>query len=163
MGLVLQRCATPSSQFDLALHVDTGEASAIAAAIELNCAVLMDDKAGRRMAKNLGVAAIGTVVVLVLAKQKGLIQAVKPCLDQLNRSGHFLGDSLIASALLATGESYRRLAYLGQALIPNQGKALVSNVSKFTTLNESAFMNALSAFCSVSAYSYHHTCQETFQ
>jgi predicted nucleic acid-binding protein len=102
--LVLQRCVTPPSHFNLALHVDTREASAIAAAVELGCAVLMDDKAGRRMAKNFGVATIGTVGVLVLAKQKKLLAVVKPCLDQLTQSGYFLGDSLIASALLAAGE-----------------------------------------------------------
>jgi len=102
--LVLQRCASPSSHFYLSLHVDTGEASAIAAAVELGCAVLMDNKAGRRMAKNFGVATIGTVGVLVLAKQKKLLAAVKPCLDQLTQSGYFLGDSLIANALVAAGE-----------------------------------------------------------
>lgn len=41
----------------------------------------------------------------------------------------------------------------------NQGKALVSRFDNFSTLHESAFMNALS----VSAYSYHHTRQETLQ
>jgi len=65
---LLRRCATPASHFELALHVDAGEASAIAAAVELGCGVLMDDKAGRRMARNFGLASIGTVGVLVLAK-----------------------------------------------------------------------------------------------
>jgi len=91
----LQRCATPASHFELALHVDVGEASAIAAAAELGCGVLMDDKAGRRMAKNFGVASIGTVGVLVLAKQKKLVPALKPLLQQLTQTGYFLGDALI--------------------------------------------------------------------
>jgi uncharacterized protein len=101
---LLQRCATPASHFELALHVDAGEASAIAAAIELSCGVLMDDKAGRRMAKNFGVATIGTVGVLVLAKNKQRIRAVKPLLDQLTQTGYFLGNDLIAHTLLAAGE-----------------------------------------------------------
>ena len=101
---LLQRCTAPTSHFELALHVDAGEASAIAVAIELSCGVLMDDKAGRRMAKNLGVPAIGTVGVLVLAKQKQLILAIKPLLDQLTRAGYFLGDDLIASTLQTAGE-----------------------------------------------------------
>lgn len=100
----LYRCTAPASQFELALHVDAGEASAIAAAIELGCGVLMDDKAGRRMAKNFGVSAIGTVGVLVLAKQKKLIPAVKPILEQLTLTAYFLGDDLISNALLAAGE-----------------------------------------------------------
>ncbi len=101
---VLQRCATPASHFELALHVDAGEASAVAAALAQGCGVLMDDKAGRRLARNFGVASIGTVGVLVLAKQKKHIAAVKPLLDQLTRSGYFLGERLIASALVAAGE-----------------------------------------------------------
>lgn len=63
----LQRCDTPTLHFELALCVDVGEASAIAVALEMGYGVLMDDKAGRRMAKNLGIATIGTVGVLVLA------------------------------------------------------------------------------------------------
>ena len=100
----LHRCTAPASQFELALHVDAGEASAIAAAIELGCGVLMDDKAGRRMVKNFGVSAIGTVGVLVLAKQKKLIPAVKPILEQLTLTAYFLGVDLISNALLAAGE-----------------------------------------------------------
>ena len=88
----------------MALHVDAGEASAKAVAIELGCGVLMDDKAGRRMARNFGVATIGPVGVLVLAKQKQLIPAVKPLLDQLTQTANFLGDKLIESTLLAVGE-----------------------------------------------------------
>jgi len=101
---VLQRCVTPATHIELALHVDVGEASAVAAALALGCGVLMDDKAGRRMARNFGVATIGTVGVLVLAKHKKHILAVKPLLDQLTSSGYFLGESLIASALKAVGE-----------------------------------------------------------
>lgn len=100
----IQRCTAPPVHFELALHVDGGEASAIAAAADWGCAVLMDDKAGRRMAKNFGVASIGTVGVLVLAKQKNLLPHIKPLLVQLTASGYFLGDSLISSALLSAGE-----------------------------------------------------------
>ena len=101
---MIQRCTAPASHFELALHVDAGEASAIAAAAEWGCGVLMDDKAGRRMAKNFGVASIGTVGVLVLARQKKLVPNIKPLLDQLTQSGYFLGDKLIGSALAAAGE-----------------------------------------------------------
>ncbi len=103
-SLLIQRCTAPPSHFELALHVDAGEASAIALAVERGFGVLMDDKAGRRMANNFGVTSIGTVGVLVLAKQKKLVADIKPLLDQLTKSGYFLGDNLIASALAAVGE-----------------------------------------------------------
>lgn len=102
---VIQRCTAPPSHFELALHVDVGEASAIAAAAEWGVSVLMDDKAGRRMAKRFGVPCIGTVGVLVLAKQKNLLPSIRPLLDQLTQSDYFLGDHLIASALAAAGEA----------------------------------------------------------
>jgi hypothetical protein len=41
----------------------------------------------------------------LLEKQKKLLAAVKPCLDQLTQSGYFKGDRLIASAPLAAAEA----------------------------------------------------------
>ena len=101
---VIKRCTTPQKHFELAMHVYAGEPSAMAAAAEWGRGVLMDDKAWRRMPKNFGVASIGTVGVLVLAKQKILLPSIKPLLDQLTKSGYFLGDKLIASALAGAGE-----------------------------------------------------------
>jgi predicted nucleic acid-binding protein len=99
----LELCASPDfSAF--AQKIDAGEASAIAVAIECGCGVLMDDKAGRRMATNASVPVIGTVGVLVLAKRKGLIPLVMPLLKNLATSGYFLSEEIIAAALTASGE-----------------------------------------------------------
>lgn len=99
----LELCAAPDfSAF--AQKIDAGEASAIAVAIEYGCGVLMDDKAGRRMAMNADVPVIGTVGVLVLAKRKGLVPLVKPLLKSLAISGYFLGEEIIIAALAAAGE-----------------------------------------------------------
>jgi hypothetical protein len=99
----LELCDAPDfSAF--AQKIDAGEASAIAVAIDLGCGVLMDDKAGRKMAENAGVPVIGTVGVLVLAKRKGLVPLVKPQLEKLAVSGYFLGEEIISAALAATGE-----------------------------------------------------------
>lgn len=102
-GKQLELCTAPDfSAF--AQKIDAGEASAIALAIDFGCGVLMDDKAGRKMAANAGVPVIGTVGVLVLAKRNGLVPLVKPLLDVLASSGYFLGDEIIAAALIASGE-----------------------------------------------------------
>lgn len=99
----LERCVAPDfSAF--VQEIDAGEASAIATAIELGCGVLMDDKAGRRTAANIGIPVIGTVGVLVLAKRKGFVPFVKPLLENLATSGYFLSGDVIAAALLASGE-----------------------------------------------------------
>lgn len=100
---ILQVCAAPDFSV-LARDVDAGEASAIALALERECGVLMDDKGGRRMATNVGIPAIGTVGVLVLAKRKGLVPFIKPLLDELSASGYFLGTAIIDAALAAGGE-----------------------------------------------------------
>lgn len=87
-----------------AQKIDAGEASAIAVAIAYGCGVLMDDKAGRKMAMNAGVPVIGTVGVLVLAKRKGFVPLVKPQLAKLADSGYFLSEEILAAALDASGE-----------------------------------------------------------
>ena len=99
----LELCTAPDfSAF--AQKIDAGEASAIAVAIDFGCGVLMDDKAGRRMATNAGVPVIGTVGVLVLAKRKRLVPLAKPLLENLAASGYFLSAEIIAAALIASGE-----------------------------------------------------------
>jgi hypothetical protein len=99
----LELCTAPDfSAF--AQKIDAGEASAIAVAIDCGCGVLMDDKAGRRMAMNAGVPVIGTVGVLVLAKRKALVPLVMPLLEALATSGYFLSEEIIAAALAASGE-----------------------------------------------------------
>ncbi|KXS31184.1 MAG: Uncharacterized protein AWT59_2699 [Candidatus Gallionella acididurans] len=99
----LELCTSPDfSAF--AQKIDAGEASAIAVAIECGCGVLMDDKAGRRMATNASVPVIGTVGVLVLAKRKGLVPLVMPLLKNLATSGYFLSAEIFAAALTASGE-----------------------------------------------------------
>ena len=100
---VMTRCvAQDFSAFEQ--EIDIEEASAIAVAIERRCGVLMDDKAGRRMAGHIGIPVIGTVGVLVLAKRKGLVTRVKPLLEHLVESGYFLSKEIIAATLAACDE-----------------------------------------------------------
>jgi predicted nucleic acid-binding protein len=99
----LELCTAPDFSA-YAQKIDAGEASAIALAIEYGCGVLMDDKAGRKMATNAAVPVIGTVGVLVLAKRKGLVPLVMPQLKALAISGYFLSEEIIAAALAASGE-----------------------------------------------------------
>lgn len=85
-------------------NLDAGESSALALALEQGAGVLMDDKAGRGVARQLSIAVIGTVGVLLLAKRKGLLENVRPQLEALIASGYFLGPGLIDHALRLAGE-----------------------------------------------------------
>ena len=59
--------------------LDDGETETLALANEHDARlVLLDEKVGRRKAKEIGLTVKGTVGILLEAKQKGLIDAIKP-------------------------------------------------------------------------------------
>lgn len=87
--------------------LDAGESEAIVLAIETGAELLlMDERLGREVARYLGVRCIGLVGVLLEAKQKGFIPAIKPLLEALRyRSGFYLSDTLVKRVLQDAGES----------------------------------------------------------
>lgn len=84
--------------------LDPGEASAIAAALALQARVLMDDRAGRRVAQDLGLRIIGALGVLVRAKQLGKVERARPLAEQLVASGYFLSAQVLDDGLKLVGE-----------------------------------------------------------
>ena len=57
--------------------------------------VLLDDYAGRKVAKQLNLDMTGTAGLLVRAKKNGLIPAVMPLLEALRKHGYWLSDELM--------------------------------------------------------------------
>ena len=88
----------------LRLVVDAGEAEAIALASEKGCLLISDDKQARAAAKRLGVAVIGTIGVLVRAKQSGVVPTIKPILNALETQSFFISRALREEALKLVGE-----------------------------------------------------------
>lgn len=66
--------------------LDPGESSAIALALENDeCLLIIDELKGRREAKLLGINFTGTVGILIVAKEKGLIGSIADILMKLKK------------------------------------------------------------------------------
>jgi predicted nucleic acid-binding protein len=77
------------------LHdLDNGEAEAIVLAIDLKATyILMDEALGRKIALSYNLQPLGVLGMLVLAKQRGLIEVVTPLMDRLKSEANFYIDS----------------------------------------------------------------------
>ena len=84
----------------LSLILDAGEAASIALALETeNSLLIIDEKKGRRIAQELNLKIIGTLGVVLRAKEKGLINAVGDLLTKLENADFRISQSLRARML----------------------------------------------------------------
>ena len=87
-------------------QLDDGESEAISLALELGAGrLILDDRPARRLAKALGLPVVGTAGLILLARRKELIPAVRPVLDALRAWGFRLSDEVYEELLAAAGES----------------------------------------------------------
>lgn len=95
----------PGRLGSLPAQLDGGEKEVIALAEDLQAdLVIMDEAAGRRELARRGTAFLGTVGVLMQAKQQGLIPSLRPELDQLRACGFHLSDRVYRACLAIMGE-----------------------------------------------------------
>jgi hypothetical protein len=94
------------SRADLLSDLDRGEAEVITLSQEVNAdLVVIDERLARQHAKRLGLKLTGTLGILLEAKRKGHVAAVKPLIEQLVQRGIRLSDAVVAEALRLAGES----------------------------------------------------------
>ncbi|MCD4755581.1 MAG: DUF3368 domain-containing protein [Deltaproteobacteria bacterium] len=86
-------------------ELDLGEAEAIVLAREISADwVLMDERKGRRKLKQLGLRKIGTIGLLLKAKQEGLLPIIRPDIERLDQKGFSLSQFVINAVLQKANE-----------------------------------------------------------
>ena len=87
------------------LDLDAGEAEAIVLATELKTdLIILDEKLGRFHAKHADLKVTGTIGVLIKAKSKGLIEKLKPLLDELTDKEVWISGKFKREILKKVGE-----------------------------------------------------------
>lgn len=104
--LTVRKVANESLVSLLRMELDAGEAEAIALFSEEPVeAILLDEKNARRVARRMGLPVLGTVGILIWAKQTGLIPTLKEQIDALQTQGQFrLSQLVYQQALNRVGE-----------------------------------------------------------
>lgn len=81
--------------------VDRGEASAMETS---NAILIIDDLKGRKLASKMALNFMGTLGLLVKAKEYGVISAVKPYIEKIHATDFRVSSSLVNLILEKTGE-----------------------------------------------------------
>lgn len=92
-----------------AWDLGAGETEVIATALARpGWSAVIDDRSARKCAVSFGVASLGTLAIIILAKQNNLIPTASDPLRELLAGGFRLDERLIADALRRTvGEEWR--------------------------------------------------------
>ena len=90
-------------------HVDLGAGESSTLALARNhlgaCLVLMDDPLGRSHARAHGLAVTGVAGVLLAARNAGLVRAIRPFFERLERSDFRLSGEIVRAVLEQAGEA----------------------------------------------------------
>ncbi len=105
--LTVQSVQNKSVIATLKTQMDGGEAETIALAMELDDIILiLDDKKARRVAQQIGLKVIGTVGMLLRAKQQEVIPEISPLLTALLQVDFRISDAIVQEALRLAGEGH---------------------------------------------------------
>jgi predicted nucleic acid-binding protein len=96
--------AAPHHAVELTALLDAGEAASLrhAAALQADgahCLVLVDEKAARAVAKELGLAVVGTAAIVALAQRHGLTDDAMGEFKRLHEAGFWVSADIIRKAL----------------------------------------------------------------
>ncbi len=88
-------------------HLDEGESACIRVALAHKepCLLLMDERAGRAVAQDLGIQVAGTAAVVAMAKQQGLIPSARDVFARLHGSDFRISAEVIRTVLARVDEA----------------------------------------------------------
>ncbi|HBG93477.1 MAG TPA: DUF3368 domain-containing protein [Nitrospiraceae bacterium] len=92
-----------AKQIRESLHLGEIEAIALAGEIKADL-IILDDKKAREFAEKEGLKVAGLLALLIIAKEKRIIERVKPIVDALRKHGFFVGEDLYLEILKLSGE-----------------------------------------------------------
>ena len=97
--------ATPVPSLIQSWDLGAGESAVLAHALANSGMIaIIGDGMGRRCAEALGIALSGTLGLVMLAKQRGVISAARPVIAALKQHGMFLSEQTIDRAMALVGE-----------------------------------------------------------
>jgi predicted nucleic acid-binding protein len=97
--------ATPAARSVERVELGAGERAVLALALEIpDCLVVLDDAAARASARQLGVATTGTLGILLLGKERGLVATIAPVLSTLEQRGFRVTDAVRRQVLQLADE-----------------------------------------------------------
>ena len=101
VGIRLQAPSVVCPAVQAAVGLDVGESAALSLAMEIHAnAILLDERRGHEVAIALGWPTIGLPGILLRAKATGLLPAVRPIIDTLQRdAGFWVSESLRTQVL----------------------------------------------------------------
>jgi predicted nucleic acid-binding protein len=104
---VILKVKSPAFFYQILGQLHKGEAEALCICMENKADLcLLDDKDARFFAKQHRIPITGTLGILVQAKKKGLIQSVKPLMDELKSHHHFwISGAMYREVLNLSGET----------------------------------------------------------
>jgi uncharacterized protein len=94
------RCINPNNQKTIIGIADKGETQAMQLYLQLEADnLLIDNKHGKKIAMQNKINTIGSLTVLIIAKQQNLIPAIKPHIEMIRNSNVFIADVVLDTAL----------------------------------------------------------------
>lgn len=103
--ITIQEVIDKGQYLKLAEELGKGEASSIVLAMEFEESLLIiDERKGRKKANELGIETVGSLGVLIKAKEKGVIKEVREIIELIDQTDFRISPSVREAVLRQSGE-----------------------------------------------------------